>query len=78
VAAVRIIRRRSWLFLVVRCVAVESSMLLQKLELPDGEILIGSLVSQDDTTYGFPFAVPGRDEVKKTGRIWVRSNPLER
>ena len=42
-------------------------MLLQKLELPDGEILIGSLVSQDDTTYVFLSQSLGEVRVKKDG-----------
>jgi len=42
-------------------------MLLQKLELPGGEILIGSLVSQDETTYVFCSQTLGEVRVKKEG-----------
>jgi putative salt-induced outer membrane protein YdiY len=42
-------------------------MLLQKLELPDGETLIGSLVSEDETTYVFLSQSLGEVKVKKDG-----------
>jgi putative salt-induced outer membrane protein YdiY len=48
-------------------VAAENPVLLQKLELPDGEVLIGSLVSQDDTAYVFFSESLGEVRVKKEG-----------
>jgi len=55
------------LLVALRCVAAESPVLLQKLELPDGEVLIGSLASQDETTYVFDSQILGEVHVKKEG-----------
>jgi len=55
------------LFLVLRCAAAENPVLLQKLELPDGEVLIGSLVREDETTYVFRSQALGELQVKKVG-----------
>jgi putative salt-induced outer membrane protein YdiY len=45
----------------------ENPALLQKLELPDGEVLIGSLGSEDDTTYVFVSQSLGEVRVPKKG-----------
>jgi putative salt-induced outer membrane protein YdiY len=55
------------LFFALRCLAAEDPALLQRLELPDGEILIGSVVNDDETTYVFRSQSLGELRVKKDG-----------
>ncbi len=55
------------LLLVAMRAPAESPVLQQRLELPDGEILIGSLLSEDETTYVFRSQSLGELHVQKEG-----------